>query len=58
MGQRRRWKRSARATRKGNPPSAGHRPLFKDFSDEYLASPIHGLQKESTRARERVILEY
>jgi hypothetical protein len=35
-----------------------HRRPFKDFSDEYLASPIHDLKKESTRARERVVLEY
>ena len=44
--------------REGKLPSPGHRPLFKDFSNDYLTSPFHGLKKESTRASERVILEY
>jgi integrase len=32
--------------------------MFGVFAAEYLASPIHGQKKQSTRASERVILEY
>ena len=32
--------------------------MFSAFADEYLASPIHAQKKRSTRASERVVLEY
>jgi hypothetical protein len=44
--------------REGKLPSTGHRPMFSDFADEYLASPIYAQKKQSTQASERVILEY
>ena len=44
--------------REGKLPSTGHRPMFFDFADQYLASPIHAQKKQSTRNSERVILEY
>jgi integrase len=44
--------------REGKLPSTGYRPIFSVFTDEYLASPIHAQKKQSTRASERVILEY
>jgi integrase len=44
--------------REGKLPTTGHRPLFRDFVEQYLASPIHGLKKDSTRGSERVVLEY
>jgi hypothetical protein len=42
----------------GKLPSTGHRPMFSDFADQYLASPIHAQKKRSTCDSERVILEY
>jgi integrase len=44
--------------REGKLPAPGHRPQFATFAADYLASPIHGQKKQSTRASERVVLEY
>jgi integrase len=50
--------RTRTRNREGKLPTTGHRPMFSDFADEYLASPIHAQKKQSTQASERVILEY
>jgi hypothetical protein len=44
--------------REGKLPTSGYRPQFAFFASEYLASPIYGQKKQSTRDSERVILEY
>jgi integrase len=44
--------------REGKLPTPGYRPQFAVFASEYLASPIYGQKKQSTRDSERVILEY
>jgi integrase len=50
--------RTRTKNREGKLPTPGYRPQFAVFASEYLASPIYGQKKQSTRESERVILEY